>query len=147
MRFLFDTNIAIHYMRKSSVMVQIENKFSPFASGQEPFLCAVSIGELRSFAIQNNWGEIRKVQLEQFFKKFIITDINVNQILHRYAEIDAFSQNKLIEKPLTVTARNMGKNDLWIAATASVLNAKLLTTDADFVHLDDIFVDLEQFLV
>ncbi len=34
----------------------------------------------------------------------------------------------------------MGKNDLWIAATASVLNAKLLTTDHDFDHLDSIFL-------
>lgn len=29
----------------------------------------------------------------------------------------------------------MGKNDLWIAATAYVTGATLLTTDADFDHL------------
>lgn len=34
-----------------------------------------------------------------------------------------------------MTARNMGKNDLWIAATASVTHATLLTTDQDFRHL------------
>jgi tRNA(fMet)-specific endonuclease VapC len=36
----------------------------------------------------------------------------------------------------------MGKNDLWIAATASVLKARLLTTDHDFDHLDGIFLDV-----
>jgi len=36
----------------------------------------------------------------------------------------------------------MGKNDLWIAATASVLNASLITTDKDFVHLDKEFLKL-----
>ncbi len=29
----------------------------------------------------------------------------------------------------------MGKNDLWIAATASVMQARLLTTDKDFDKL------------
>jgi tRNA(fMet)-specific endonuclease VapC len=30
----------------------------------------------------------------------------------------------------------MGKNDLWIAATAKVLGGVLLTTDGDFDHLN-----------
>jgi tRNA(fMet)-specific endonuclease VapC len=38
----------------------------------------------------------------------------------------------------------MGKNDLWIAATASVLSATLLTTDKDFDHLKDVFLSLER---
>ena len=34
----------------------------------------------------------------------------------------------------------MGKNDVWIAATASVLDATLLTTDNDFDHLNKEFL-------
>jgi predicted nucleic acid-binding protein len=34
----------------------------------------------------------------------------------------------------------MGKNDIWIAATASVLNATLITTDNDFDHLNGVFL-------
>jgi predicted nucleic acid-binding protein len=30
----------------------------------------------------------------------------------------------------------MGKNDLWIAATACVTHLPLITTDRDFDHLD-----------
>jgi tRNA(fMet)-specific endonuclease VapC len=41
-----------------------------------------------------------------------------------------------------MSARNMGKNDLWIAATAHVLEATLITTDADFVHLKDIYMGI-----
>ena len=37
----------------------------------------------------------------------------------------------------------MEKNDLWIAATASVLDASLLTTDSDFEHLHDEFLVVE----
>jgi tRNA(fMet)-specific endonuclease VapC len=42
-----------------------------------------------------------------------------------------------------MTARSMGKNDLWIAATASVLKLPLLTTDKDFLHLDSLYLDLK----
>ena len=65
-----------------------------------------------------------------------------NNIIKRYAEIDAFSQDKLKNQPLNYSARNMGKNDLWIAATASVLNIPLMTTDNDFNHLDKLFLKL-----
>jgi tRNA(fMet)-specific endonuclease VapC len=37
----------------------------------------------------------------------------------------------------------MGKNDLWIAATASVFNLTLLTSDQDFSHLDKTYLDVE----
>jgi len=36
----------------------------------------------------------------------------------------------------------MGKNDLWIAATASVTGAGLMTIDGDFDHLDGKFLEL-----
>jgi predicted nucleic acid-binding protein len=35
----------------------------------------------------------------------------------------------------------MGKNDVWIAATASVLEGTLITTDTDFDHLQGEFLD------
>jgi predicted nucleic acid-binding protein len=49
---------------------------------------------------------------------------------------------KLEGQPLALSARNMGKNDLWIAATASILALELLTADNDFNHLDPIFLNL-----
>jgi predicted nucleic acid-binding protein len=36
----------------------------------------------------------------------------------------------------------MGKNDIWIAATASIVDAKLVTTDKDFNHLQNNFLNL-----
>ncbi|HBA86126.1 MAG TPA: hypothetical protein DCZ95_18740 [Verrucomicrobia bacterium] len=40
------------------------------------------------------------------------------------------------------SARSMGDHDIWIAATASVLKATLLTTDHDFDHLDGHFCEV-----
>ena len=49
--------------------------------------------------------------------------------------IELYSQGKLAS--VDFTPRNMSKNDLWIAATAYVTNATLVTTDKDFDHLNE----------
>ena len=36
----------------------------------------------------------------------------------------------------------MGKNDIWIAATAQVTDSILVTADSDFDHLEGGFIDL-----
>ncbi len=75
--------------------------------------------------------------------KSVVLDINDFQVLNAYARIDAFSQGKLPQKE-KFSARNMGKNDLWIAATAHVYDLTLITTDDDFDHLDGEFLDLKK---
>ncbi|HRI60744.1 MAG TPA: PIN domain-containing protein [Saprospiraceae bacterium] len=142
MRFLLDTNILLHYLRKSKTAQETDALYAPLAAGNEPFVSVVSVGELESIALQNKWGEKKLKQLEELLGEVLVTDIYVRKIILAYAEIDAYSQNKLAGKPLPMTSRNMGKNDLWIAATANVLGAKLLTTDHDFDHLDKILLDV-----
>ncbi len=82
MIYLFDSNIVLHYVRQSDLMKNIEQNFDPFGVGNESWLCVVSKGELRSIAIQNQWGKTR------------------------------------------------------------ILGAKLLTSDADFDHLEGVYLDL-----
>jgi len=38
----------------------------------------------------------------------------------------------------------MGKNDVWIAATAALLGLKLVTTDGDFDHPHEVFFDVQK---
>ena len=102
----------------------------------------VSVGEIKSIALRNNWGKVKLTKLRELMSLFVITDINSDDVLDVYAEIDAFSQGKLKNKPLKMTARNMGKNDLWIAATATVTTAKLLTSDDDFDHLEGEYIEI-----
>ncbi|MEL7118171.1 MAG: hypothetical protein AAFO07_01980 [Bacteroidota bacterium] len=68
--------------------------------------------------------------------------INFEEVIYRYAEIDAFSQGKIDQSNSKFSSRNMGKNDIWIAATASVFDLKLVTTDKDFNHLDGKYLEL-----
>ena len=83
-------------------------------------------------------------KLENILADVLIVPLDSEDVIEAYAEIDAYSQGKHPEKPLPkgITARNMGKNDLWIAATAYALGAKFFTTDKDFTHLQDTYLDI-----
>lgn len=74
--------------------------------------------------------------------ELVVIDIKFNDLIDAYAEIDAFSQGKLKNRPLKISSRNMGKNDIWIAATTYLTNSKLITTDKDFEHLDGEFFEV-----
>ena len=142
MYFLFDTNILLYYIRENATASIIDSTYNPFGNGNTPVLSVVSVGEIKSIALRNNWGKAKLNKLRELMSLFVITDINSDDVLDVYAEIDAFSQGKLKNKPLKMTARNMGKNDLWIAATATVTTAKLLTSDDDFDHLEGEYIEI-----
>ncbi|OJV20170.1 MAG: hypothetical protein BGO21_12390 [Dyadobacter sp. 50-39] len=145
MRYVLDTNIIIAYLRKQPFWYRIQETFGLFETGNEVMLPAVIIGELRSLSIQNNWGERRKAEMEELINEFVPLFQLAEDAINRYAEIDAFSQGRLPGLRLECSARNMGKNDLWIAAVASALNATLVTTDGDFDHLNNRFLNVARF--
>jgi len=142
MLFLFDTNILLLYVRESILIQHIKNIFNPFGKRNRAIVSVVNVGEIRAISLKNNWGKQKNSKLEDLLSRLVIADINDEEIISRYAEIDAFSQGRLEGKTSNFTARNMGKNDIWIAATASVLDATLLTTDNDFDHLQDEFLQV-----
>jgi tRNA(fMet)-specific endonuclease VapC len=142
MDYLLDTNIVLNLIRQSPLSTQLRNDFALFKIPQRLFISVVVEGELESLALQNHWGTHKLQDLDNYLNAFMIVDIRIKSIIKRYAEIDAFSHGKLVNQSLNMSARNMGKNDLWIAATASVLNIPLMTTDNDFNHLDNVFLSL-----
>ncbi len=139
--YLLDTNVILIGIRAGKDWAATRQKLGLDQSAN--FISVVTLGELWSLSFQNNWGFRRIAEMEKLLQQFIVVDINVESIIRRYAEIDAFSQGKLKGQVLGQSSRNMGKNDLWIAATASVLNLTLLTTDRDFDHLVASFLSLE----
>jgi predicted nucleic acid-binding protein len=142
MIYLLDTNIVLAYLNRSAISEFLNLQYQPLSSENRVCISAVTIGELKSISIQSNWGKKRIEDLNALLELFTIVDINISPLIQLYAEIDAFSQNKLPEKHLGMSARNMGKNDLWIAATAPYMEANLLTTDKDFDHLHGQFVEV-----
>lgn len=153
MNYFLDTNILLIYLRDNEQARNIEKDLKLLEKGNNLLLSVVSVGEIKSIAIQNKWGKRKIENLISILQDFLITDINTQEIIERYSQIDAYSQGKLNQNPVSFTARNMGKNDLWIAATASVYDIQLITTDKDFDHLegkylaDLLWVDIEKYNV
>jgi len=143
-KFVLDTGVILGYIRAAGYADYIEKKYAPFTPPNIPLISVASKGEIYSLAKQFGWGGDKLKTLDELLRKLPTVDISHEQIIRRYAEIDAFSLGKDKARPLRIgqTARVMGKNDLWIAATASVLNAALLAIDHDFDHLSRVFLDV-----
>ncbi len=124
---IYDTNLIIGHVRR---------RILPPA---QTVLSIVTIGEIEAFALKSDWGLHRWEFVQDLLSRYPSVDVTEGLISY-YAQIDAFSQNRLKSYPLGTSARNMGKNDLWrsavaVAATALYLDMELHTTDNDFDHL------------
>lgn len=124
--YLLDTNLLVHYVRRSPVWIKVRDTYQLLQIEPTPFISVVSHGELRSLAAQWKWGEKKLDQMEFCLKFFPSQTIDTPDILRTYAGIDAY---------LEENGQPLGKNDVWIAATAAVFGATLLTTDRDFDRL------------
>ena len=143
-RFVLDTNVCLAYIRGSALYTKVEVDHNLSMPDAMVIISVVSKAELFSPAVQNGWGSDKLARLNKPLKELFIIDINENDqaLLETYVNIDAYSQDRLKSRPLNNTSRNMGKNDLWIAATAHVAKAPLITTDNDFDHLNGSFIEV-----
>jgi tRNA(fMet)-specific endonuclease VapC len=82
-------------------------------------------------------------KMNEVLAELPVIDISSSEIIDRYVEIDCYSKRKHSSLKSDFAAINMGKNDLWIAATASVYECRLLTMDLDFHHLHEKFVNVD----
>jgi tRNA(fMet)-specific endonuclease VapC len=138
---LLDTCILIHAVRASNNKLNTNRKTwdkvkavcDPLLVEPTPVCSIVSKAELLSFGKQRSWDEQRINAAEFYLDYFTIVGIENDEIIRAYTEIDTFSRF------YPTGMIKMGKNDLWIAATAYVLKANIITTDKDFDHLHGIF--------
>lgn len=144
--FILDTNILMAYFKANNRLytkVSEENKLND--DDALIMISAITKGEIQSLAMQNKWGERKLETLNKLLNLLITVDVSGNNhvLLNAYAEIDSYSLKRHPTKRYTGSAKPMGKNDMWIAATAFAVNATLLTTDGKFMHLDKKFIDIK----
>jgi tRNA(fMet)-specific endonuclease VapC len=128
---LLDTNVLIDIIRRRA-------EVAPYSA-----ISIVTIAELKALAAKRNRGYQKRLTLEKIIGQIPVFGIEIG-LTDVYATIDAYSQGLSISDPLPVgmSARNMGKNDIWIAATALFYDAELHTADNDFDHLPAIGLQL-----
>jgi len=144
MNYLLDTNILVYYLTKPEVLVDFEKEYQPFSNQNVALISIVTEAEMKSIAIQRGWGQKKLKKLDSLISQFLKVPVNTRRQVEVYAEIDVYSKQKdsVRTYPKGYSSNTVGKNDLWIAATAHITNSKLVTTDGDFDHLDGVFVDL-----
>ncbi len=123
MLYFLDTNILLAYVRRSDLSLKIEAQYQISTREPHPLYSVVTQGELRALAQENNWGSAKRRDMEDFFVHFTETPIPFADVVDRHVELSEWSRR---------AGRVVGKNDLWIAASASATGATLLTTDHDF---------------
>lgn len=142
MNYVLDTNAVLLYLRDDKTKRLLEETYEIFLPHNTAIASLATVAEIYSIGLQRDWGA-RKIKLvRKFLNRLVVVEIRFGELIDAYIQIDAFSQGNLKNRPLKFTARNMGKNDLWIAATAYVTESKLLTTDRDFEHLHGEFFDV-----
>lgn len=126
-QYLLDTNILLAWMRWGTpLQVYLRAAYQLDTLATIPITSVVSVAELRVLALQNEWGSYKVRMMESLLAYLIIVPILYKTNVDAYVEIDDSSRRLGIK---------MGKNDFWIAASAQVENAVILTTDKDFAHL------------
>ena len=126
-QYLLDTNILLAWIRWGTpfqIYLRATHKFETLPL--IPIISIVSVAELRVLGLQNEWGTYKNRMMESLLEYLIVVPIPYKTNVDAYVEIDDYSRRLGVK---------MGKNDLWIAATAQVENAVILTTDRDFTHL------------
>lgn len=129
---ILDTNILLAYVRQGAVGMHVESQYSLWTCDPIPIISVVAEGELRALALQFGWGLAKLQAMEDLVAYFTVIPLPFEETVKAYAQIDSYSRRMGIA---------MGKNDVWIAATAHMTGARLLTTDRDFDHLHGVFIE------
>jgi predicted nucleic acid-binding protein len=127
--YLLDTSVILHLVRGKALGQQIQATYDLIQCQPRPLVSVVSLAEARVLAEASNWGEAKRQALDTAFRSLTIVNINHPSVIDAYVQLD------LHARAHPQGARRMGKNDLWIAATAVAAQAVLLTTDKDFAFL------------
>ncbi len=130
-RYLLDTAIVVRYVREDPLSALIESRYHLSSLPLVPLVSIVTVGELHSLAAQWEWGPAKVRKLDALVDDLVVIPLDFAGIVSAYAEIDAYCVKKGLPH---------GENDIWIAATARVTLARLLTSDRDFDGLDPKFI-------
>lgn len=124
MRLVVDTGIfsaSLSRRRRARFEARVQRM-----AGQQIFLAAVTVSELRYGALVAQWGERRRQRLEENIQTTTVIPVS-DQLLRTVAELR--HQCRLAGHPLHDRSH---ANDLWIAASAIHIDAPLLAADGVF---------------
>jgi len=130
--YLLDTNILVALIRAGPVGQYVETTYALTTQPFRPLVSVVSVGETLKLTKRLGWSDVKISRMQELLQNLVRVDIGHPQVLEAYAEIACHCEQSHSTKP---------QNDYWIAATANVTGALLLTTDKHFDSLQGKFVE------
>jgi tRNA(fMet)-specific endonuclease VapC len=128
-RYLLDTSVMLKLVRGGEPARWLDQEFGLSSASLRPLVSIVTHAELKVLAQRNRWGPAKMQSLANALANVATINIRSGALLDAYVSVDLASRQ---HRP---SARTLSHHDLWIAATAKVARATLLTTDKDFTHL------------
>ena len=129
--YILDTNVLLALVRGKALGESIDKAYGLRSSLQRHTASIASQAELFVLADRNKWGAAKRAVLQGMLEQLVVVPIDGQGLVDAYVQISD-ADSKWPQGP-----RNMGKNDIWIAATALYVSLPLLTTDKDFLFLDN----------
>ena len=92
MNYLLDTNIILIYSRDTQLFNAIELKYKLLDSSNQLAVSVVTLGELDALIKKSKIGLKRQNKIRTILSEVITIEINHEEIIQRYGDIDTFSQ-------------------------------------------------------
>jgi predicted nucleic acid-binding protein len=123
-RLVVDTDVASYLFNWQS---QFAPRYAEIVRGSTLVLSFMSVAEMRDGALHSKWGQRRHDLLESYLKEFEVLHSD-DPLCETWAEVRSESRRK---------GQQIGHADAWIAATALVLSAPLVTNnEKHYRHLE-----------
>jgi tRNA(fMet)-specific endonuclease VapC len=129
--YVLDTPIVLALIRGKALGSRINRAFGLGTSLHRHVVSIVTSAELLVLAERNSWGDAKRAALELALDNLVVVPVDGEDLINAYVAVSA------ADHAHPDGARNLGKNDIWIAATALYTALPLLTTDKDFRFLHD----------
>ena len=84
MKYLFDTNIVLAFVRQSKITKAVSEILN-LTDDNQVFISIVTVGELWSIASQRQWSDLKRRQLQRFLDEYIRVSISDDELIRRYA--------------------------------------------------------------
>lgn len=131
---VLDTSVVVDVARNNRSGQAILETYSLKNRADRPLISVITTGEMLGIAKSQAWNADKTNVLNELLSEFVKLEITP-EVVEAYADLVALCRTQ---------NHTMGQqNDMWIAATAKVTRAVLLTGDSGFNWLNPQFIRVE----
>ncbi len=131
---VLDTSVVVDVARNNRSGQAILETYSLKSRADRPLISVITTGEMLGIAKSQSWTSDKAKVLHELLSEFVKLELTP-EVVEAYSDLVALCRQQ---------NHTMGQqNDMWIASTAKVTGAVLLTGDAGFNWLNPHFIRVE----